>query len=190
MATENEIHGKLHAVLGPELNGTCKVTMDEPLCYQTRIRTDGRSPESGQGARTVGVGFEADIVMLRTHGGEPVPLVTIQVKGAKKGATMHDAMVYSETARLHSSFYPYLRSGLVTRDVNVGGLPDSPRREIDLIFAAGDDPGAEGLTHPAREVRREASGAERILLSLDDEPNAKIDHYPLEPAPDRRSRES
>jgi len=109
-----------------------EVETKRSLLYAVSFGDDGKlhlgQNDQLEPTRGGGTGFEQDLLVFeRVDGGNTsiVPRVSVEIKFGQM--TTHDAIVYSEKAKLIRTIYPFIRYGLV-----LGRLPHIPPRTLRL----------------------------------------------------------
>ena len=112
--------------------GLYEIETKRSLLYAISFGDDGKlhlgQDDQLQPTRGGGTGFEQDLLVFeRVEGGDTsiVPRVSVEIKFGQM--TTHDAIVYSEKARLIRTVYPFIRYGLV-----LGRLAHIPPRTLRL----------------------------------------------------------
>ena len=101
-----------------------QIATKKSVLYKMAINDQGHvdmgvNADSGEVIRGGGKGFEQDILIYEeTKGGHTsfIPRVIAEVK--LRRVTTHDAIVYSEKARMIRSIYPFVRYGLILADMD------------------------------------------------------------------------
>ena len=115
------------------------------IFYSLIVDEDGNIPmnqnQRSEPKRGGGTAFEQDVLVFERVAGQTgiVPRIAIEVK--LDGVTTHDAIVYSEKARLLRNVYPYLKYGFLVG--NIKSLPPRLLRtgtEFDFILRVSNPP--------------------------------------------------
>lgn len=140
-----------------------KVEQGLRLRYRALQRENGAWPDQEPAYGRGVYEYETDVaVTQQSEAGLTIPLVVVEVKGARSGATTHDVIVYSEKARSHRWYFPWLRYGFVSRDRVVPLRTILHGREFDFVIAVGPNSGKGRLDRLGQVVSNELAVAVEI----------------------------